>query len=58
MHSNERLLESEFHVFRISPKTNHSRHTTARNRLSHLIEVGPHNVLIFVRGESLTLIYV
>ncbi|KAH3869140.1 hypothetical protein DPMN_032300, partial [Dreissena polymorpha] len=45
MHETENLLESEFHVFRMSPKSNHSRHTAPHGRLSHLIEIKVFQVL-------------
>jgi len=39
VHADEHMLEAEFHLFRMSPRANASRHTNGRNKNSHLIEV-------------------
>lgn len=45
MHSTDLLLESEFHLFRITPKSNNSRISSANSRLSHIIEIKVYQVL-------------
>ncbi|XP_053393409.1 bone morphogenetic protein 2-like [Mercenaria mercenaria] len=45
MHSSDHLLESEFHLFRMTPKSNHSRHSLPHSRLSHLIQIKVYQVL-------------
>lgn len=45
MHSSDHLLESEFHLFRMTPISNHSRHSLPHSRLSHLIQIKVYQVL-------------
>lgn len=45
MHSSDQLLESELHLFRMSPKSNHSRLSLPHSRLSHFIQIKVYQVL-------------
>ncbi|XP_052783655.1 bone morphogenetic protein 3-like [Mya arenaria] len=44
MHASEQLLEAEFHLFRMTPLANETRHAP-QGRVSHLIEVKVYQVL-------------
>lgn len=45
MHSSDQLVESEFHLFRMTPISNHTRHSLPHSRLSHLIQIKVYQVL-------------
>ena len=44
----EPLLEAEFHVFRMSPKPNHTQFLVPAARRSHLIEVSPGTLSVYL----------